>query len=293
MDAFPVFWHYSDMSLHPDIPAFQLYGEDVAFPDILHIEQIRDRAAGLDWTIKPHRHTHIFQIFLLQSGQISFQVDGTQPQLAPPVALCLPPGSVHGFRFSSDTEGWVISLPVQHYPDLFGPDAELGTALGVPLVLPPPPRMGAAVRALHGVWHGRSPFRRTELRSRLGLILSDLIRDAPVAQTRATDPRFVRFLALLDQHHSAHWSVARYARELGLSERSLGRLCKAQSGLSPQALIETHLMREASRLLAYTQMRALSVAHALGFEDASYFSRRFRRFAGLSPTAYRQRLDQP
>ena len=276
-----------------DIPAFQLYGEDTAFPDMLHMEQIRDRAAGLDWVIRPHRHTHLFQVFLLLSGQMRCQIDGRSLRPALPLALGLPPGCVHGFQFAAQTEGWVISLPVQHYPDLFGPDAELAPALAAPLILPPPEGMEAAVRALHDVWRGRGGFRRTVLRCRLGLIVADLLRMAPALDAPAPDPRFAQFQALVAARAAHHWPVARHAAELGLSERTLGRLCKAQAGLSPQALIEAHLMREASRMLAYTRMPAQSVAHALGYDDASYFSRRFRAFAGLSPRAYRARLDQP
>lgn len=293
MDASPQRWYYPAMSVAPDIPAFELYGEALAFPDILHMEQIRDRAAGLDWTIKPHRHTHLFQIFLLMSGKITFNADGDVATLAPPVALCLPPGSVHGFCFSSDTEGWVISLPVQHYPDYFGEGAELAQTLAAPRALIPPVQMAARVHTLYQVWCGKARFRRTELRSHLGLILSSLAQTDPDGPARPSDPRILRFQALIAAHAKDHWPIRRYAQALGLSERSLGRLCRAQTGLSPQAAIEAHQMREASRLLAYTRMSAQSVAHALGFDDPSYFSRRFRAFAGMSPRAYRARLDQP
>lgn len=283
------------MSDVQDIPAFQLYGEMVAFPDILHMEQIRDRAAGLDWTIRPHRHTHLFQVFLLQSGQVSFQVDGDLKAISPPVALCVPPGFVHGFSFSSDTEGWVISLPVQHYPDLFGSSGELGHTLAAPLVIPHPPDFTDATTALFQVWLGNAQMRRTVLRCRFGLLLSELSQAAPDvgAEPGQTDPRMSRFLALIAECGNQHLPISAYARSLGVSERSLARISKAQTGLSPQALVETQLMREASRLLAYTQMSAQSVAHQLGFEDASYFSRRFRRYAGVSPGVYRQQLNQP
>ncbi|MCC5961543.1 MAG: helix-turn-helix domain-containing protein [Rhodobacteraceae bacterium] len=278
------------MTQSPDIPSFQLYGEAQAFPDLLHMEQIRDRAAGLDWTIKPHRHTHLFQLFLLLSGQISFQIDGNSADLVPAAALGIPPGAVHGFHFSSDTEGWVISLPIQHYPDMLADGAEMAPALSAPLTVTPPQDMAAQVRALYQVWQGRGRFRRTELRCHLGLILAAILRAGPEAEGQSTDPRLAQFQALIARHAPEHWPVARYAAELGLSERTLGRLCKAQTGLGPQALVEAALMREASRLLAYTRMSAQSVGHALGFEDASYFSRRFRAYAGISPRAYRQRL---
>ena len=76
-----------------------------------------------------------------------------------------------------------------------------------------------------------------------------------------------------------------------MSPRNLGRLCRAQAGMSAHALIESHLMREATRLLAYTRMTAQAIAYQLGYQDPSYFNRRFRKVMGLSPGAYRQRLE--
>ena len=36
--------------------------------------------------------------------------------------------------------------------------------------------------------------------------------------------------------------------------------------------------------------RVSQVAHAAGFADEAYFSRRFRQLEGISPTEYRERL---
>ena len=56
-------------------------------------------------------------------------------------------------------------------------------------------------------------------------------------------------------------------------------------------LIDARLMREARRHLAYTGMRVSSIAYALGFSDLAYFSRVFRRVVGISPRAFRARLE--
>ncbi|WP_156117912.1 AraC family transcriptional regulator, partial [Paracoccus sp. PAMC 22219] len=61
---------------------------------------------------------------------------------------------------------------------------------------------------------------------------------------------------------------------------------------SPHALAELHLMREACRLLAYTRMTAQQVAFQLGYQDPSYFNRRFRNAFGVSPGGYRRRLEE-
>ncbi|MDN5568143.1 MAG: hypothetical protein L0G27_05250 [Paracoccus sp. (in: a-proteobacteria)] len=54
-------WHYPAMNRSP-VPAWHLYGERIPFPDIVHMERIRARAARLDWQISPHRHAHLARL---------------------------------------------------------------------------------------------------------------------------------------------------------------------------------------------------------------------------------------
>lgn len=291
MDSSGVEWYNPAMTQdQAKIPAWQLYGEQLPFPDLLHMERIRDRAAGLDWHISPHRHTHLCQIFLLLSGRISFALDGHRHGLAPPVMLFVPPGAVHGFAFSAGTEGWVLTLPVQHYPDLFGAGAELAASASRAAIATPPEGLTADVARLFDLWSGNGRFRRTELRCAIGQLLCALFSGSDGAG-RLADPRIGRFLGLVATHFADRWPIARYAAELGMSVRNLGRLCRAETGLSTQALIEAHVMREASRLLAYTRMTAQAIGHQLGYDDPTYFNRRFRSHAGMSPGEYRRRLD--
>jgi AraC family transcriptional activator of pobA len=46
-------------------------------------------------------------------------------------------------------------------------------------------------------------------------------------------------------------------------------------------------------MLLYTGESAARIAVALGFEDASYFSRFFRRMTGLSPSRFRAGAAPP
>ena len=74
-------------------------------------------------------------------------------------------------------------------------------------------------------------------------------------------------------------------KALGLSERSLAR------GLSGEGTTYTELRDERRQALAIERLergeRIDDVASALGFSDASSFSRAFRRWTGRSPGSYR------
>ena len=298
MDEAGQFWYFSDMiTISPPIPAWQLYGEAKPFPDVLHIERIVDRAAGLDWSIAPHRHVHLHQIFLLQSGQIKLALDGEAITVTPPAILNLPRDHVHGFSFSQGTEGYVLTLPAKDFPDLFGSGAEMAMPLARPFVAPATDSVAAQFEAMARQYHAPGPYRKTLLRAAVTTLMGKVLSAAPMDSTppRATDrsdPRIAQFQAMVRTALRSRHRVEDFARGLAVSSRHLNRLCQTQIGLSAKAYIEAEKMREACRLLVYTRMAVQSVAFHLGYDDPAYFSRAFRRHIGLSPGAYRDRFDQ-
>jgi AraC family transcriptional activator of pobA len=49
-------------------------------------------------------------------------------------------------------------------------------------------------------------------------------------------------------------------------------------------------MREARRNLAYTHLSISTIAYSLGYGDPAYFTRVFKRDAGVSPKAFREKI---
>jgi len=78
------------------------------------------------------------------------------------------------------------------------------------------------------------------------------------------------------------------AHRVGIPVRTLQRRLK-ESGLSYSGLVEQTRHELACRLLDMPGAKVAAVARALGYNDASSFSRAFRRWTGMSPRAYRFR----
>lgn len=111
------------------------------------------------------------------------------------------------------------------------------------------------------------------------------------AQDRAAgpdrDPRIAKALHYIEAHLSDPLPIAGLAEYCGLSASRFAHLFRAETGSSPQRYVETRRMERARNLLGYTSMSVTEVARACGFEDAFYFSSRFKRFAGASPSRFR------
>ena len=80
------------------------------------------------------------------------------------------------------------------------------------------------------------------------------------------------------------------AAACGLSVCSFSRAFKAHYGLTFREYLMRYRIGRACRMLREGTHSATSVGMAVGFEDASHFSRAFRKLLGVSPTTF-QRLE--
>lgn len=86
--------------------------------------------------------------------------------------------------------------------------------------------------------------------------------------------------------------VAEYAKLMNISAGHLSELIKAQSGKPAIAHIHERIIVEAKRLLFHTELAIKEIAFELGFEDASYFNRFFKRLTGQTPAQYRDSIRE-
>jgi transcriptional regulator GlxA family with amidase domain len=93
-------------------------------------------------------------------------------------------------------------------------------------------------------------------------------------------------------HYNEAAPVAEMARLSGLSERSLVRRFQKATGMTPIHYIQTIRIEEAKQMLEATQDPVQAIAQDLGYEDASFFVRLFKREVKLTPSQYRRRFGR-
>ncbi|MEM6896212.1 MAG: helix-turn-helix domain-containing protein [Pseudomonadota bacterium] len=279
------------MKVISQIPQFVLFGETSDLPDIVHIERIAARASAHDWRIAAHRHPDMAQLIWVESGRAEARADGQHIVLTGNDFVFIPAQSVHSFVFERDTEGAVCSFP-----------QALSRTIG--------PARDTVLSALERPVHGRRTSALSTLTELLAQRLADpggfrteaavalshacLAQIADIGRASGTAPARPPLMARLDTlvegKLGAGWKVADFAKALAVSPGHLSRACRAATGGGAKAYIEDKTLSEASRLLAFTQLPVSEVGFRLGFEDPSYFSKRFRAALGLTPSAYRQKF---
>ena len=274
------------------IPVFTLFGETKQFPDVVHCEHISARAPAHGWQISPHRHAQMVQIFIVESGHIAATVDGQSAAVTGGEFLFIPADKVHSFSFQPSTEGIVISVPLNVVNTLGPTSNDLLAALSATCVCPSGVDLEQLAHLLSENRLGHSPFRAQRavglVHAILGLIAERMMVGAKTSQT-TRDDRITRFNQLIATHISDGWGAARYAEALAVTPGHLSRICRAATGKGAAAFLERAIMEEACRLLAFTQLPIAEIGYQVGFTDPSYFSKRFSKFAQVSPSQYRGR----
>jgi len=123
-------------------------------------------------------------------------------------------------------------------------------------------------------WHevGQQPFAR--------LARSRQVDDAVIARCQTW----------IAEHYSEPTPVSAMTALSGLPERSFKRRFKEATGMAPLEYVHTLRLEESKQMLEAGSEPIEAIANAVGYEDAGFFGRLFRRQVGLTPAQYRRRF---
>lgn len=272
-----------------------LFGESTQLPDVMHCETIAARSVLHDWELAPHRHVHLHQVMLVQSGSGTAYLAGQQIPFADGTLMNVPHGVVHAFRFSPDTQGFVVTLADEILELILAGAGDVRHTLGQPTVCEAPADMAEVMQRIWHEFNGLADARALMLRGLCATLLGQVVRQlAPLGASSSDQDKghvLQRFEALLQDHFLEHWSVAQYAQALSVSPTHLSRVVRAATGAPASQMINVRLIREARQRLAYTNLRVSTIAYTLGFADPAHFSRVFARDTGMSPRMFRRMLS--
>lgn len=269
--------------------------------EAMTIQQLRHRAPAEHFN--KLQRADFFRLIGVQGGHTCPMVDFSSHALLPGHWLLVRPGQVFRYDFSQTWAGWLLVFPseslhpagqhrnvdeldlLHRVEDLACVSALDATQHGW---------MGQAMQQLQA--DGALPL-DLALRNRLlrlqlaGLLLRlslwQMPRTAGDTAGRGEQAQYRRFRHLLEADFAARHQVQHYAQALGMSEKTLSRVCLAVAGMPAKAVINARVLLEAKRLLAHTAMPVQSVASELGFAETTNFVKFFRKAGGMTPLVFR------
>jgi transcriptional regulator GlxA family with amidase domain len=130
--------------------------------------------------------------------------------------------------------------------------------------------------------------------ARLNLIEWHDIGQQPFARLarsrQSEDAEIARCQTWIARHYNEPAPVAAMVRLSGLPERSFKRRFQQATGMSPLEYVQTLRLEEAKQMLESSDDPVEAIANEVGYEDAGFFGRLFRRQVSLTPAQYRRRF---
>ncbi|MBD2715330.1 helix-turn-helix domain-containing protein [Microvirga sp. STR05] len=260
-----------------------------------YIERLELHVAKFPIVSEPHAHDFYLLLYITQ-GQGSHTIDLITYDLRAGSLFFLVPGQAHSWVLSADTEGYILFFTADFYLQQY-PAARLAEypffnpAHQPVLYLPPSEVM--LLPLLQRIYLERAvsaPNHSSVIGAYLFLCLELATRHyayTPQEQASHALLQIREFGLLLNQHFRAEKTVRYYAERLHLTANHLNAVCRRILNKTASRLIQERVIAEATRLLAHSAQSVAQVAYAVGFEDASYFARYFRKHTGQTPESFR------
>ncbi len=117
-------------------------------------------------------------------------------------------------------------------------------------------------------------------------------QEHPKAEQRKIE-HYKMIIAYMQEHFHEPVSLRRLADVIPCNPQYLCRFFKEISGVSPIQHLIGYRIEQASHLLARTSLPILQIALDCGFENASYFIRKFKEIKGCTPKEFREKAAAP
>ncbi len=252
-------------------------------------------------TEQAHRHAY-YEICIFVNGSGSHMIDFKTFPIKTSSIHFLTPGQVHLISRKKNYHGFLLVFSREFYSlglqdkDLLMTLPFFNNNTSEPILNL---RNGELEELLDIIEHLRNDYKRDSeiredvLRSYLHIFLlkcryffnrnyfdKDIIKD----------PGFLlvnKFRTLVEKNFKEIHMVMEYADLLNESPAYLNKIVKTISGENASEFIIKRIMLEAKRLLIYTDLSNKEISYKMNYDDPSYFSRLFRKKAGMSPSEFR------
>ncbi len=261
------------------------------------IRDIHEFMSGKDLVQDIHRHD-FFYVLVLRKGKGEHTIDFIPYKIKNNSIFFMRPGQVHELVLKSGSAGYLMQFKKDFYSSN---DRELRILLSKASSknhrLPDSETFNKLFLIIKNIFKesvDKKEKYSEVIKANLKILLIELVRyqeNDIDKETAFNQDRLEEFSELLDMHISVNKQASQYAEMLNLTPYQLNTITKTALGKTSSELIKEQIILESKRYLLSTSNQIKEIAYHLGYEDASYFIRFFKKHTGLSPEAFRHNFN--
>jgi AraC-like DNA-binding protein/mannose-6-phosphate isomerase-like protein (cupin superfamily) len=250
--------------------------------------------------LAPHRHS-FYHIVLFTSGKGFHTIDFEQFPVKKGQIYFMIPGQVHSWQFEKNVDGYVLNfsdafinsfLRNDQYPEQFSFLEGIAKNSVIDLN---PVATKEAIALLHAVLEEDqqkktlfTDMQRLKLLELFILVGRNIAAPSTEIVAKNNDLVIRNFRKLVAQYYTTLKLPKEYAALLYITPNHLNALCNDLLGKPAGEVIRDRILLEAKRLLINADMSISEIAWQLNFTDNSYFTKFFKKQAGITPEAFRK-----
>ena len=258
---------------------------------------------------KPHKHD-FYLVVLFTQGTGIHEIDFNAYPISAGALFLLRPGQTHHWNLSSDIEGYIFFHTREFYNLLF-PNRDIddypvfNSNYNSPLIQLNQNQLNQnqlnnftdRFKQLHDEYEDKLWLKGQRLSLLVDLIYVDLARiyqktdSTSIQGNKSKSDRLLKLENEIDRHYKTQKRAKDYAATLNVSIKHLNKNVAMALGKTTSDLIHDRILLEAKRLLIHGKATVQEIAYELGYEDASYFARFFKKKTGYSPSDFAQKYE--
>ncbi len=266
--------------------------------EYIFLELIATRSQIFEWSIKPHIHSHLFQVFIIEKGTLVFEEAMQQHTLEAPCILLIPPTMLHGLYYKPNVEGSIFTISESIIEEIFKTSPHILQDLKEIQILVNFEEDTDfrshldLIKKIDLELFSDNQERKIMLKAYITQLFISLYRlssqnTSPVNTSSINMSYFRKFIQSIKSSNFRK-SIPEYADELHITSVHLNRICKSVSGKSAIDLVHQNIISEAQKYLLHTSYSVSEIAYILEFEYPNYFAKFFKKYVGKSPNDFRK-----
>lgn len=250
----------------------------------------------------PHKHS-FYHLVLFTKGGGTHSIDFKTFDVLPNQIYFMVPGQVHSWDFEGEVDGYVIHFSPAFFQSFLLKNDYLeqfpffSGVIDDPVINIQPIVLQQKIRGLFEdiitESENAGPMDADITRALL-LQIFILLSRTNLKNVQSSLPNYnytllKNFQKLIEKNFATLKLPKDYAQLLYITPNHLNAVCNDMLGISAGEVIRNRVLLEAKRLLINLDQGVAEIAYSLNFADNSYFSKFFKKYAGITPEEFRKR----
>ncbi|WP_343271477.1 AraC family transcriptional regulator [Lentibacillus songyuanensis] len=240
-----------------------------------------------------HHFLQSHAIVIASRGQLLLHVDQQEIQLHACEAYACKPGSIIGIHANNQHfEAYIFYMKLYEEQKNSQPVIKVdGPLFTHVLKLGDDWNVGSSCKKIYRAWHRSSGLNKFRCQISFQYFLLQMI-DSHVPADVKSCLSIEEVKQFIDVHYNQDMTVHELARLTRLSCKYFAEVFKKRFGKTVMEYVTELRMQAAKRLMNQGSLKVREIAHEIGYRDEFYFSRKFKKETGMTPTNYMKNVNQ-